>query len=65
MWNVKDGMLWCQGEPVAVRRTVVAAVTRREQGPVEEWEARRILEIERSLSLAALSARLVRPAMAR
>lgn len=55
MWNVKDGKLYCGRDAVAVRRVVVQMVVGRSTGPVPEEKARRMLRMERALSLRGLS----------
>jgi len=55
MWSVKDGKLYVDGEPVAVRRVVVEMVVKRRQGPVTEDQARHMIRMERALSLQGLS----------
>jgi hypothetical protein len=55
MWTVKEGKLFCGRDPVAVRRVVVQMVMGRASGPVPEEKARRMLRMERALSLRGLS----------
>ncbi len=55
MWSVKDGRLYVDGEPVAVRRAVVEMVAKRRQGPVNDDQARHMIRMERALSLRDLS----------
>jgi hypothetical protein len=60
MWNVKNGKLYCGAETVAVRRGIVASVGRGSDGPVAPEKARRMVAVERALSLARLTAFLAR-----
>ncbi len=62
MWSVKDGRLYCGGEPVAIRRMVVEMVARRASGPVAPEQVRHMIRMERALSLRDLSAGLARAA---
>ena len=54
-WSVKDGRLYCGLDPVAVRRMVVEMVAGRASGPISEAKVRRMIRMERALSLRALS----------
>ena len=54
-WSVKDGRLYCGRDPVAVRRMVVEMVVGRASGPISEAKVRRMIRMERALSLRALS----------
>ncbi len=56
MWSVKDGKLYLNDEPVAIRRAVVQMVAKRRQGPISEDLARHMIRMERALSLQDLSA---------
>ncbi len=58
MWNVKNGRLRWGLEPVAVRRVVVEMVAGRRAREVTEEQARRMIRMERALSLRALRASL-------
>lgn len=55
MWIVRDGRLYCGGDPVAVRRVVVERVAGRARGPVTPEAARTMLRMERALSLRDLA----------
>jgi hypothetical protein len=54
-WSVKDGRLYCGGDPVGVRRVVVEMMVGRNEGPVSEEKARHMIRMERALSLRGLS----------
>jgi hypothetical protein len=56
MWNVKDGRLYWDRDPVAVRRAVVELVNGRAAGPVGEDRVRHMLRMERALSIREISA---------
>ena len=62
MWTVKEGKLYCGGEPVGVRRVVVEMVARRATGPVSDEKARHMIRMERALSLQGLSRSLAHDA---
>ena len=55
MWIVRDGKLYCDRDPVAVRRVVVEMVVGRWTGPIPEDKARHMIRMERALSLRGLS----------
>ena len=60
MWSVKQGRLYCGAEAVAVRRVVVELVAGRAEGPLSEVKARRMIRMERALSLLSLSKQISR-----
>lgn len=65
MWNVKDGKLTCGGDTVSVRRGVVKAVLSGAEGVVAEEKVRRMIAMERALTLLRLAAELGRATPAR
>jgi len=58
MWSVKQGRLFCGAEAVSVRRVVVELVAGRAEGPLSDEKARRMIRMERALSLLSLSRQL-------
>jgi hypothetical protein len=60
MWNVKQGRLFCGADAVGVRRVVVELVAGRAEGPLSADKARRMIRMERALSLLSLSKQLSR-----
>lgn len=58
MWKVKDGRLYCGGEPIAVRRVIVEMVMRRSKQPPTDEMVRHMLRMERAMSLRGLSSQL-------
>ena len=62
MWTVKDGLLYCGRDPVAIRRVVVEIVAGQARGPVTAEKARCMIRMERALSLRDLAGGLAREA---
>lgn len=60
MWSVKQGRLFCGADAVAVRRVVVELVVGRAEGPLSDAKARRMIRMERALSLLGLSKQISR-----
>lgn len=58
MWNIRNGRLYCDEEPVAVRRVVVEMVMRRRRQPPTDPMVRHMIRMERALSLRSLTAEL-------
>lgn len=55
MWSVRQGRLWFGAEAVAVRRVVVELVVGGMEGPLSPEQARRMIRMERALSLRSLT----------
>lgn len=55
MWSVRQGRLFCGTDLVAVRRVVVERLVGRTEGPLDAGTARRMIRLERALSLLSLS----------
>jgi len=60
MWSVRQGRLFCGNDAVAVRRVVVELLAGRAEGPVDAEMARRMIRLERALSLLSLSKQISR-----
>lgn len=60
MWSVRQGRLYCGADAVAVRRVVVELLAGRTEGPLDPATARRMIRLERALSLLGLSKQISR-----